>query len=112
MIGKTLDTLLELKALAAETTSTDGTGKALGPTGLVKVMIKVTAVAGTNPTLDLKIQDGPTSTPTTDRLGIPRITATGEYEGYFKSTQSYVRYSSTIGGTGSPSFTYSVHLTA
>jgi len=112
MIGKTIDTLLELKASGAETTSTDGTGKAIGPTDLVKAMIKVTAVAGTNPTLDLKIQDGSTSTPTTDRVKLPQITAVGEYEAYFKTAQKYARYSSVIGGTGSPSFTYSVYVTA
>lgn len=111
MIGKTLDTLLELKASGAETTSTNGTGKQIGPSGLVKVMVKVTAVSGTSPTLDLKIQDGATSTPTTDRVQLPRITAVGEYEAFFRTSQPYVRYSSTIGGT-TPSFTYSVHVTA
>ncbi len=110
-IGKTIDTLLELKASGAETASTNGATKTVGPTDIVKVLIKVTAVSGTTPTLDLKIQDGDSDPPTADRVKLPQITAVGEYEAFFRTTKKYVRYASTIAGT-TPSFTYSVYVTA
>ena len=65
----------------------------------------------TTPTLDLKIQDGDSDPPTTDRVKLPQITAVGQYEAYFKTSKKYVRYVSTIAGT-SPSFTYSLYVTA
>lgn len=111
MIGKTIDTLLELKASGAQTSSTNGTGKLVGPTDVCKVMIKVTAVSGTSPTLDIDIEDSDDDSTYVDRVKLPRITAVGEYEGFLKSSKKYLRYASTIGGT-TPSFTYSVYLTA
>ena len=49
--------LLGIKAPGAETASTIGPTKKVGLAGIVEIMLKVTAVSGTSPTLDVKIQD-------------------------------------------------------
>jgi len=109
--GTAPEALLEIKPLGAETRSTIGTTKTVGTAGIVSVMVKVTAVSGDAPTLDIKVQDGDTDPPTTDRKTWPQITAVGEYQAYFRITKRCVRYASTIAGVN-PSFTYSVYVTA
>ncbi len=109
-MSKVKDKELALKTSAAETSSTNGAGKDLGPSGLVRAVVLVTAVSGTSPTLDLTFADSPDNSTFTDKMSIPQITATGEYEAYFKANQRYTRYESTLGGT-SPSFTYEIFIT-
>jgi hypothetical protein len=103
--------LLGIKAPGAETASTIGPTKDVGLAGIVAVMLKVTAVSGTAPTLDVIIQDGDSDPPTTNRLAWPQITAVGEYPAYLRTTKFHVRYVSTIAGV-KPSFTYSIFVTA
>jgi hypothetical protein len=100
-----------IKAPGAETASTIGPTRDVGLTGIVAVMLKVTAVSGTSPTLDVKIQDGDNDPPTVNRFAWPQITAVGEYPAYLRCTKAHVRYVSTIAGI-TPSFTYSVFVTA
>jgi len=103
------DDLALLKASGAEGSSTNGTGQLIGPTGLVEIVIHVTAKSGTSPTLDLAFEQCTT-------LGgsyaavvkYPQITAVGVYRLFAKFTQAYVRYASTIGGSATPTFTYEV----
>lgn len=102
---------LEIKAPGAETASTIGAAKPVGLTGIVAVMLKVTAVSGTAATLNVTIQDGDSDPPTINRFTWPNITAIGEYPAYLRTTKSHVRYQSMIAGT-KPSFTYSVFVTA
>jgi hypothetical protein len=102
---------LEIKAPGAETASTIGPTKPVGLTGIVAVMLKVTAVSGTSPTLDVTIQDGDSDPPTINRFAWPQITAVGDYPAYIRTAKSHVRYVSKIAGT-KPSFTYSVAVTA
>ncbi len=103
--------LMDIKALGAETASTVGETKKVGLAGIVGIMLKVTAVSGTSPTLDVKIEDGDADPPTTNRWAWPQITAVGEYQAYVRTTKMRVRYASTIGGIN-PSFTYSVFVTS
>ena len=72
--------------------------------------IIVTAVSGTNPTLDVVIQESDDSaTNYYDVYQLPRITAAGQYRTpLIPLTGNRVRYVRTVGGT-SPSFTNSVN---
>jgi len=75
-----------------------------------QVNIPVTAVAGTNPTMDVRIEesdDGGTNWFTV--YDFPRITATGIYRSPFLPvTGNRVRYVQTLGGT-TPSFTRAIN---
>ena len=73
--------------------------------------IIVTAVSGTNPTLDFTVQESDDSgTNFYDVYQLPRITAAGQYRTpLIRLTGNRVRYVRTIGGTGTPSFTNSVN---
>ena len=72
--------------------------------------IIVTAVSGTNPTLDFTVQESDDSgTNFYDVYQLPRITATGQYRTpLIRLTGNRIRYVRTIGGT-SPSFTSSIN---
>jgi hypothetical protein len=72
--------------------------------------IIVTAVSGTNPTLDFTVQESDDSgTNFYDVYQLPRITAAGQYRTpLIPLTGNRVRYVRTIGGT-SPSFTSSIN---
>lgn len=75
-----------------------------------QVNIPVTAVTGTNPTMDVRIEesdDGGTNWFTV--YDFPRITATGIYRSPFlPTTGNRVRYVQTLGGT-TPSFTRAIN---
>lgn len=75
-----------------------------------QVNIPVTAVTGTNPTMDVRIEesdDGGTNWFTV--YDFPRITATGIYRSPFlPTTGNRVRYVQTVGGT-TPSFTRAIN---
>lgn len=112
-----------LKASGAEGTSTNGPAVPTGSEpGALYVEVNVTAASGTSPTLTVAIQgsmDG-TNWFTIGTIGANGYSSTplGTAPSNFTTTAGpiraifhapmYVRYSSTIGGTGSPSFTYSV----
>jgi len=106
-----LKVLMDIKTPGEETASTVGATKKVGLAGIVGVMLQVTAVSGTSPTLDVTIQDGDADPPTTDRWAWPQITAVGEYRAYVRTTKNHVRYVSNIAGIN-PSFTYSVFVTS
>jgi hypothetical protein len=108
---RTLKSLMGIKDPGAETASTIGPTRKVGLSGIVAIMLKVTAVSGTSPTLRVKIQDGDVDPPTTERWEWPQISAVGEYPAYVRTTKNHVRYTSTIGGIN-PSFTYSVFVTS
>ena len=74
-----------------------------------QVTIPVTAVSGTNPTLDIRIEesfDGGTNWVTLYEM--QRITATGSYNTpILRATGKHIRYVRTVSGT-SPSFTHGI----
>lgn len=90
--------------------TTTATSAAVTPTasGSSEFNVIVTAVTGTNPTLDIVIQESDDSgTNWYDIYHFPRITATGQYRTpLIPLTGNRVRYVRTVGGT-SPSFTAS-----
>ena len=100
-----------LEALGARTTSgnsaslDNSASSANGASGY----LQITAVSGTSPTLALTLQHSTDDTTFTTlasftmagSIGAERITATG-------TVNRYVRVNAAVGGSGSPSFTYTV----
>jgi len=102
---------------AARTASTNGSEAVLGfGNGRVLVCyLDVTAVSGTSPTLDVKIQESDDGSTWTDIDGgsFSQFTSTGqEYKVMLMSrSKDRIRAVATIGGT-SPSFTFKVEAVA
>ena len=96
-------------ASAALTTTTTTSSIANNLGNGFQVTIAVTAVTGTTPTLDVRIEesfDGGTNWVTLYEM--QRITATGSYNSpIMRATGRHIRYVRTVGGT-SPSFTNAV----
>lgn len=100
--------------LAARTTTGSGTAVAVtGPTATQRVYaaLHVTAASGTSPTLAAKIQSAPTAgfASPTDRVTFTTATVAGwQYASIPVAaiTDGWWRVVWTIGGTGSPSFTF------
>lgn len=100
--------IADVASAALTTTTTTATlTPTFGPS--YKVVIPVTVVSGTNPTLDVQIQESDnTGTNWVPIYDFPRITATGLYRSpMFPLTGNRVRYVQTVGGT-TPSFTRSI----
>lgn len=107
-----MDDDLVLRAAAAATATVNGTGKAIGPTGLCKAIVIVSALAAGG-TLAISIQqssDDASADAYATIASFPTISATGIYELYFKATEKYVRYSTTA-VHGTESITYGVYVT-
>ncbi len=62
------------------------------------------AVSGTNPTLDLTIDESDNGSTWRTFLSFEQITASGVYYATGKSDARYRRYGATIGGTDTPTF--------
>lgn len=108
-----LDANLVLKTSGAETSSTNGTGVNFGNVVVnqpITFVVNITAVSGTTPTLDLKIQGSPDNSTWTTIHQFPQKTAVayGLRAQHKGGGYKYFRYASTIAGT-TPSFTYSVY---
>lgn len=96
---------------AAYTASANLSGKSLYPSKLSKYVVRVSAVSGTNPTLDISFEESSDDSSYTDIAGGTvgdQITATGDYNFYFISTSQYVRPVIVIGGTSTPTFTFEI----
>jgi hypothetical protein len=99
-------------ASAALTSTATSSAITPGSTALsAEYNVIVTAVSGTNPTLDVVVQESDDSgTNWYDIYHFPRITATGQYRSpLIPLTGNRIRYVRTIGGTGTPSFTNAVN---
>lgn len=96
-------------ASAALTTTTTTAAIAPGNGISYSVNIPVTVVTGTNPTLDVQVQESlDNGTNWVTVYDFPRITATGSYNSPpLKLTGNRVRYVQTVGGT-TPSFTRAI----
>ena len=118
MSKRILDINMQLRALAAAAANYNGAAVDIGQADRVVAQCRVSAVSGTNPTLDLVIEQSPDGTTGWNTIGeFPQITdatgsgdGTGVYEEYCRPiTERYVRVSGTTGGT-TPSFTHEVGL--
>lgn len=117
----TFDKSTELKAAAAVTTSTDETLVLLAPRKLgdrAKLVINVTAVSGTTPTLAPYVNVSPTVGGAKTKVAqLPNITAVGTYEIPLSGalvtqhvpTAEAIGIGWTVGGT-TPSFTCEAFL--
>lgn len=124
---------ITLKASSATTTTDVSTGvdlvTAVFGTDLrhegvyVAVYLDITAVTGTNPTLDVKIQCSPNNSTWFDPAAISTASGTANRDHYVFAQKTatgqdikifpmnpcrYIRENHTIGGTSTPTFTYSV----
>jgi hypothetical protein len=95
-------------ASAAITTTQTSANIITGNQQNMAFQVGVTAVSGTNPTLDVVVQETFDGTNYYDIYHFPRITAIGQYRSpQIRTTGSGIRYVRTVGGT-TPSFTNSV----
>jgi hypothetical protein len=70
----------------------------------VWVEIVITAVSGTTPTADFKVQESDDNSTWKDLVTFDQITAVGRHARKVQSKRRYLRLARTIGGT-TPSFT-------
>jgi len=104
------DENLILRASAAATAVVTGTGLPIGPTGLVKAVVNVTALA-TSGTIAVSIEESDTlGSGYTTVASFPVIAAVGLYELPFRATKKYVRYETTA-VHGTESITYEIVVT-
>lgn len=99
-----------MKASGEVTATGDGTAVNYGAGDAHErtYMCNVTAVSGTNPTLDIAIKESSDDSTYKPFLSFPQITAIGQYYVTGRSNQPYRRETHTIGGTNTPKFTYSL----
>ena len=94
--------------------ATNGTGKDVsGWVGPITAVVNIGAVAGTNPTLDVKLQESADNSSFSDITGATMTQATATGTGTilsFVHTKQYVRAVATVGGTSTPTFLTSVVL--
>lgn len=108
--------LLTFHAVAARTATGDGTGVDLQTYDgdLALILDSAAAGAGTNPTLDVTVEHSDESGANYTQIGstaFTRVTNTAARQILVISkdeAKRYVRVKYTIGGTSSPSFTFSV----
>ena len=95
-------------ASAAITTTQTSANIVTGNQQNMAFQVGVTAVSGTNPTLDVVVQETFDGTNYYDIYHFPRITAIGQYRSpQIRTIGAGIRYVRTVGGT-TPSFTNSV----
>lgn len=105
---------ISLHALAAETSTASGSSvdNLAASTGGLVGFIHCIAVSGTNPTLDVKIQessDDAVGDAWSDEITFTQLTAVGKERLTTASgTERYLRLTWTIGGTDTPTFTFVV----
>lgn len=108
--------LLSFHPTAARTTTGDGTGVDLQQYDgdLVLILDAAAAGAGTNPTLDVTVEHSDESAANFAQIGTTAFTRVTDAASRQKlviskdEAKRYVRVKYTIGGTNSPSFTFSV----
>jgi hypothetical protein len=101
---------ITLHASAAETTTAAGAAVELKDgRSCVKLDLIVTAVSGTDPTMTIALETGPSATGPWRPAGSFAVqSATGKTSKTFAGLDAYVREQRTIGGTLIPTFTYSL----
>ena len=90
----------------AVTADGNGTDLDIQKTTVDGVWVEVicTAVSGTSPTCDLKVQESDDDSTYNDVVTFPQITTTGRWVRKVQSKKRYLRMAADVGGT-SPSFT-------
>lgn len=119
-MGTTAQSFKPLTLITAQSATSTVTGSAVdlaayAATGNInfKVVLDVGTVTGTNPTLDVKIQESDASgSGFTDITGaaFTQVTATGTgaVELHTRTSKRYIKAIGTIGGTNTPTFPFAV----
>ena len=97
-----------LAAPSARTASASGSAYEMGERSTLRLLLDVTVVSGTNPTLDAYVEtsnDG--STWRTLGTFAQKVAASSERQ-CFAGCDRFVRVSWEIGGTSTPTFTFSI----
>src|SRR5262245_58427956 len=103
----------DIEALVSAARTASGNGSALDLGGIhttAVLALSVTAASGSTPTLAVTVKTAPTATgPVRTSLGsFTTISAAAYEEKRFPGAKRYLRIDWTIGGSGPPSFTFSV----
>lgn len=102
--------VIDLSPAAPVTTTANGTAVLLGDRGTVRLKLDVTAEndAATAETLDVSIQTSFDGTTWRAVAAFAQITNVGNERKSFTGIDRYIRAVYTVGGTGGPSFTFTV----
>jgi len=108
------DTNLIMAAAAAVEADANGTTKDFGGPDVQArtYLLNCTLVSGTNPSLDVEIEESDDDSTWRNFLTFKRITAAGQQYVTGRSNARYRRAVFDIGGTNTPSFTCSVEVVA
>ena len=108
--GQWVDTLdLTLAAAAARTATAAGAAFEVGNHRNVVATLAVTAASGTDETLDVVLETSDAADGTWRTLGsFAQKTAAGTERKSFPGADRFIRAKWTLGGTDTPSFTFSV----
>jgi hypothetical protein len=98
-------------ASAARTATANGTAFDTSDVDEITGTVTVTAASGTNPTLDVILQTTADGTNYYTAGSFTQLTTTGTEAKVFTGLGSSSRWRWTIGGTDTPSFTFSVAAT-
>jgi len=99
-------------ASAAETTTANGDAINVGNVHEAVAYLSVTAVTGTNPTMDITVEtshDGVTWM--SEGSAFTQATAATTQALKLTNLGEYIRFVRTLGGTDTPTFTYTLELT-
>lgn len=109
--GQWADTdAVTLRASAALSASANGSWIEIGDRGSLRLTLDVTAVSGTSPTLDVEIETASDSSGSNaNSLGsFTQKSAAGSQRLVFHGVDRFVRHRSVLGGSASPSVTFSL----
>lgn len=95
-----------LESAARTATNTSDTFE-MGARSMALLKLEITAVSGTNPTLDVVVQTSSDNSTWRNAFVFGQCTTTGSIEREIPHCNFYIRAVSTLGGTD-PSFTYSL----
>jgi hypothetical protein len=79
-----------------------------GDRSQIRLDLVVTAVTGTNPTLDVTVETSPDNSTWTTVSTFTQKTAAGSQHKLFSPIDRFVRVTETIGGTATPTFTRTI----
>jgi hypothetical protein len=106
------DTGLLFKDMEEESVNTSGAAKAFHSLPEeTRLLVVVSGVSGTDPTLDLTIEGSDDAETWSDLAILPTISTAGAHSfGLGAQDYAHYRYSSVIGGQDNPAFTYLIAL--
>ena len=99
---------ITLRASSQLSATANGATFFVGDRGTLRATLTATAKSGTNPTLDVKVQTSYDDVTWRDVAAFTQLTNTGTERKSFTGLDKYVRIVSTLGGSSTPTYTFSV----